>query len=134
MRTTMKIRKYGIALLLSLLATNVSAQVSFERILNAEDEPENWLTYNGGYKSQRYSKLDQITPENVSDLKLQWTLQNQVFGAWQSNPIVADGIMYITERPNSVMAVDAITGGYSGSTGTFLRTIPWFAAGRTIAA
>ena len=37
-------------------------------------------------------------------------LQNQVFGAWQSNPIVVDGIMYITQRPNDVMAVDPVTG------------------------
>lgn len=86
------------------------AQVSFERILNAADEPENWLTYNGGYMSQRYSQLDQLTPDNVDNLKLQWTLQNQVFGAWQSNPIIVDGIMYVTERPNSVMAVDAVNG------------------------
>ena len=86
------------------------AQVPFERILNAADEPENWLTYNGGYMSQRYSQLDQLTPDNVDNLKLQWTLQNQVFGAWQSNPIIVDGIMYVTERPNSVMAVDAVNG------------------------
>ncbi len=37
-------------------------------------------------------------------------LQDQVFGAWQSNPLVVDGIMYLTERPNDVMAVDAKTG------------------------
>ena len=60
--------------------------------------------------SQRYSLLDQINQDNVGDLELKWVLQNQVFGAWQSNPIVNDGIMYVTERPNSVMAVDAITG------------------------
>ena len=93
-----------------IVALNVSAQVSYQRILNAADEPENWLTYNGGYSSQRYSRLDQMTPENVDQLQLQWTLQNQVFGAWQSNPIIVDGIMYVTERPNSVMALDAITG------------------------
>ena len=93
-----------------IVALNVSAQVSYQRILNAADEPGNWLTYNGGYSSQRYSRLDQLTPENVDQLQLQWTLQNQVFGAWQSNPIIVDGIMYVTERPNSVMALDAITG------------------------
>lgn len=92
------------------VAQSSFAQVSFERILNAADEPENWLTYNGGYMSQRYSQLDQVTPDNVDNLKLQWTLQNQVFGAWQSNPIIVDGIMYVTERPNSVMAVDAVNG------------------------
>ena len=110
MKLANQIRTVSIALFICFAATNASAQVSYERILNSADEPENWLTYNGGYKSQRYSQLDQITPENVSDLKLQWTLQNQVFGAWQSNPIVVDGIMYVTERPNTVMAVDAITG------------------------
>ena len=37
-------------------------------------------------------------------------MQNQVFGAWQSNPLVVDGVMYLTQRPNDVMAVDAKTG------------------------
>ncbi len=94
-----------------LLATHSTfAQVSYEQILNATEEPENWLTYNGGYSSQRHSLLNQITADNVDNLELKWVLQNQVFGAWQSNPIVVDGIMYVTERPNNVMAVDAITG------------------------
>lgn len=101
----------GMLALTILLATvNVNAQVTYERLLNAADEPENWMTYNGGYMSQRYSLLDQINAENVGDLELKWMLQNQVFGAWQSNPIIVDGIMYVTERPNSVMAVDAVTG------------------------
>ena len=107
-----------LALLLGVLVSglsvdSVSAQtsdVSYERILGATEEPENWLTYNGTYSSQRYSLLDQINPSNVGDLELKWMLQNQVFGAWQSNPIVVDGIMYVTQRPNDVMAVDAITG------------------------
>ena len=88
----------------------VGAQVPYDRIVNATGEPENWLSYNGDYMSQRYSRLDQITPDNVTNLELKWILQNQVFGAWQSNPIIADGVMYVTERPNSVMAVDANTG------------------------
>jgi alcohol dehydrogenase (cytochrome c) len=92
------------------LSVSSIAQVSYEQILKAADTPENWLTYNGGYSSQRYSALDQITTSNVDDLQLKWTLQNQVFGAWQSNPIIVDGIMYVTERPNTVMAVDAVTG------------------------
>lgn len=87
-----------------------SAQVTYERILNAEAEPESWMTYNGSYKSQRYSTLNQINKDNVDKLELQWMLQNQVFGAWQSNPIVVDGIMYITQRPNDIMALDPITG------------------------
>jgi alcohol dehydrogenase (cytochrome c) len=96
----------------ALLASPSAAQVSvpYERILGAASEPHNWLTYNGTYASQRYSTLDEITRGNVDDLELKWMLPNQVFGAWQSNPIVVDGIMYITQRPNDVMAVDAATG------------------------
>ncbi len=93
-----------------LVPHRLHAQVSYDRILHSADEPQNWLTYNGTYSSQRYSRLDQITPSNVDDLELKWMLQNQEFGAWQSNPIVVDGIMYVTERPNDVMAVDAVTG------------------------
>lgn len=103
-------KRYAWTILLALLAAPVHAQIPYERILQAEDEPESWLTYNGSYMSQRYSRLTQIDQENVGDLELRWLLQNQVFGAWQSTPIVADGVMYVTERPNSIMAVDPITG------------------------
>ena len=95
----------------ALLAPHhLRAQVTYDRILRSADEPENWLTYNGTYMSQRYSGLTQITAANVGDLESKWVLQNQVFGAWQSNPIVVDGIMYMTQRPNDVMAMDPVTG------------------------
>src|SRR5262245_65659789 len=87
------------------------AQVTYDRILKAAAEPHNWLTYGGTYTSQRYSALTQITQGNVAQLEQKWMLQDQVFGAWQSNPLVVDGVMYLTERPNDVMACDAKTGG-----------------------
>ena len=91
------------------LAT-LEAQVTPNRLLRAVDEPHNWLTYSGGYDSQRHSRLTQITRGNVTNLELKWILPNQVFGAWQATPLVVDGIMYVTQRPNDVMAVDAKTG------------------------
>jgi len=105
--------RYPIALLSTvLLAAPIAAdaQVSAQRILNAASEPQNWLTYGGSYQSQRYSTLNQITPENIRTLEQKWVLQDQVFGAWESNPLVVDGIMYVTERPNDVIALDAKTG------------------------
>src|SRR3954468_7877924 len=85
-------------------------QVTSDRILHAQAEPQNWLTHNGDYNSQHYSLLNQIRPENVAQLESKWGVQDEVFGAWQTSPIVVDGIMYITERPNDVEAVDARTG------------------------
>ena len=86
------------------------AQVTAERITRAASEPQSWLTYNGGYDSKRFSPLKQIAPSNVKNLEQKWVLQDQVFGAWESNPLVVDGIMYVTERPNDVIALDAKTG------------------------
>jgi alcohol dehydrogenase (cytochrome c) len=106
------IRRRAIPWLLILVAGAVvtDAQVTSDRLARANDEPQNWLTYSGGYSSQRYSQLKQIDPGNVKNLELQWILPNQVFGAWQSTPLVVNGVLYVTQRPNDVLAVDAKTG------------------------
>ena len=102
---------FGIAILLICSAAiSAAAQITSARLLRAADEPQNWLMYSGGYMSQRYSQLRQIDRSNVKNLELKWILPNQVFGAWQSTPLVVDGIMYVTQRPNDVLAVDAVTG------------------------
>ncbi|HEU4937239.1 MAG TPA: PQQ-binding-like beta-propeller repeat protein, partial [Vicinamibacterales bacterium] len=46
----------------------------------------------------------------MKSLELKWLLQNQVAGPWESVPLVVDGIMYLTQRPNDVVALDAKTG------------------------
>ena len=60
------------ALLLISVTSSLFAQVSFDRIIRADKEPHNWLTYSGGVQSQRYSTLTQIAPDNVKNLELQW--------------------------------------------------------------
>jgi len=46
------------------------AQVTYDRLLQARQEPHNWLTYHGSYASQHHSTLSEITRENVGQLKL----------------------------------------------------------------
>ena len=100
------------AVLLSGLAVaTAGAQVGSDRLDRAVEEPGNWLTYSGNYFSDRYSRLDRITPDNVGDLERQWVYQSTTFGpSWESTPLVVDGIMYVTQRPNDVIALDARTG------------------------
>ena len=98
------------ALLLVLIAGSLPAQVSFERILRAPQEPHNWLTYSGSYQSWRYSPLDQIKPENASTLELRWVFQAQSLEKFEATPLVVDGVMYLTQAPNDVVALDAATG------------------------
>jgi len=84
--------------------------VTAERLVNAEDEPHNWLMYSGDYKSRRYSGLDQIHRQNADQLEIQWVYQLRTLDRAETTPLVVDGVMYITESPSTVIAVDAATG------------------------
>ncbi len=96
--------------LIALAAGMLTAQVSSDRLLHPDREPQNWLTYSGSYSSQRYSLLDQITPQNVKNLELQWVFQARSLEKFETTPLVVDGVMYIVEAPNHVFALDAKTG------------------------
>ena len=102
---------FSLSLIAALLVSaGAEAQVTADRLVRASQEPQNWLMYSGGYMSQRYSLLKEIDRSNVKNLELKWILPNQVFGAWQATPLVVNGIMYLTQRPNDVLAVDAKSG------------------------
>jgi len=99
------------ALLLATSAYSLAQNVPYERILHARTEPQNWLTYSGSYTSQQYSPLKQINTKNISQLKVAWIYQpRQPVANLESSPIVADGVMYITEPPSTVTALDVRTG------------------------
>jgi alcohol dehydrogenase (cytochrome c) len=95
-----------------MLAGALSAQspVTFDRILNADKEPQNWLSYSGTTRSQRYSLLNQITPDNAKNLELQWVFQSRSLEKYESTPLVVDGVMYTVQNPDDVVALDAATG------------------------
>ncbi|HWX38550.1 MAG TPA: PQQ-dependent dehydrogenase, methanol/ethanol family [Candidatus Sulfotelmatobacter sp.] len=88
----------------------VHAQVTSDRLLHATNEPQNWLLYSGSYASQRYSLLKQIDPANAKNLELKWVFQAQSLQKFETTPLVVDGIMYLTQSPNDVVAVDAKSG------------------------
>lgn len=101
----------AVALLISLgIPFQTQAQVSSERLRTAPADARNWLTYSGAYFSQRHSTLGQITPSNVKSLELKWMYQAAATGGWEATPLVVDGVMYVTQRPNDVVALDAKTG------------------------
>jgi alcohol dehydrogenase (cytochrome c) len=97
-------------LLFVCAAAALNAQVTFDRILHADKEPQNWLTYSGSTMSQRYSPLAQVTPGNVNNLQLQWAFQARSLEKFESTPLVVDGTMYLTQAPNDVVALNAVTG------------------------
>jgi alcohol dehydrogenase (cytochrome c) len=100
------------------VAPPVVQNVDYERILNAREEPHNWLTYYGAYNGQRYSPLDQIDTENVKRLLPAWVFQAGSTGliagastySFEAAPIVVDGVMFCTGWDGWLWALDAKTG------------------------
>src|SRR5919199_360908 len=99
-------------------APPVARDVTYERILEARSEPQNWLTYYGAYDGQRYSPLDEINPETVNRLSPAWVFQFAPQGiqagpstySFEAAPIVVDGVMYLSGWDGFVWALDARTG------------------------
>ena len=68
-----------------------------------------WLTWRRTLDNHGYSPLDQVTPDNVSDLRLAWVLSMRD-GVNQTTPVVHDGVMFLANPGNVVQAIDAATG------------------------
>ena len=93
-----------------LIGSFCFAQVDYERLLNAQSENESWLTYSRDYRSFRHAPLTQINTENVHRLRPAWVYQIKNPGWNEATPLVADGVMYITEPPSTVTALDVRSG------------------------
>ncbi len=88
----------------------LTGQVPYERLVKADTEPGNWLMYSRTYDARRFSPLDQITSENVAQLQPVWMYQIQDSGQIENTPLVVDDVMYVTEPPARVTALDVHSG------------------------
>jgi quinohemoprotein ethanol dehydrogenase len=92
-------------------AAAVTAAVDAARIVAADSEPGNWMTYGRTYDEQRFSPLKRINDRNVSQLQLAWHYDlDAAHRVQESTPIVVDGVMYLTSAWSKVFALDPATG------------------------
>jgi alcohol dehydrogenase (cytochrome c) len=107
--TSTWIRVIAFALLCSI---TVNAQEpSWERLVNSDKEPQNWLNYGGNQASHRFSSLDQINKTNIKQLQTSWIFQTgELRGGLNATPMVVDGVMYLMGPMNRVFALDATNG------------------------
>ena len=77
---------HRILLPLVFLGGSLLAQVTYDRLLHADREPQNWLTYSGDYASNRYSPLTQINRDNVKNLQLKWVYHPLYMKNEQTSP------------------------------------------------
>src|SRR5664279_3315351 len=95
-----------------VFAADYKLTVSQDRLINAMNEPQNWLLMNGDYGSTRYSKLTQINRDNVKNLRMVWAL---ALGGMQDvgqngpenelNPLVDNGFMYTSDGWGTVYKI-----------------------------
>src|SRR6478736_877259 len=112
----MKIRHPLVALLAGALLLGVAAErppvaaVNDARMLAASADPNNWLVNGGDFAGRHYSALDTINQSNVARLAPAWSFDFDTWRGQESEPLVVDGVMYVTTAWSKVYALDAVTG------------------------
>ena len=98
----------------SAFACGLLATVAFsgaawanESVIKASSDPNNWAIQSGDYAGTRYSTLDQITTENVGQLKVAWTFSTGVLRGHEGGPLVIGDTMWLHSAfPNIVFALN----------------------------
>jgi alcohol dehydrogenase (cytochrome c) len=102
----------------SAFAPAGAADMTNERALNPQREPQNWILHHGNYQGHRYSLLKEINTDTVKNLRPVFTVALSGFqsggryahGNLEATPLVEDGIMYVPDGWGSVYAIDVTAG------------------------
>ncbi len=97
-----------VAAVLLLFATAASAQ-TLDDLKNDGKNSDNILTYGMGYQQHRYSPLNQINKSNLKRLVPVWNLSLDNNWGEQAQPLVYNGVMYVTNA-RATVAIDVATG------------------------
>src|SRR4051794_32703616 len=121
--------------LVAFATAATAADVTQERLLNAANEPQNWLMVHRDYDNSRHSGLKDINAGNAKDLKLKFivsiggmTTGGTLRGKEEATPLVDDGFMYVNDTWGRVMKFD-VPSGTAG--GPLLRYDPKIKQSRT---
>jgi alcohol dehydrogenase (cytochrome c) len=90
-----------------------AAEVTPDRLANADKEPHNWLMNHRTYDAQRYSPLARINKDNVKNLELAYAVAIGGTSAnenLQATPLAEDGFLYIVDQWGVVYKIDARSG------------------------
>src|SRR5262249_32266025 len=112
----------GALLIATALSPVRAADMTNERALNPQREPQNWILHHGNYEGHRFSQLKEINTETVKNLKPMFTVALSGFqsggryphGNLEATPLVEDGIMYVPDGWRSAYAIDLAAGKKGG--------------------
>lgn len=103
----------------------LNIDVSSERMLSAGSKTDEWLTYSGSLDGHRYTPLNEITPANVSQLRIRWVRQfDTTLPSIEATPLVVGGVIFTTEPPSDIIAVDALDAKTGDLIWRYTRKVP----------
>ncbi|MDD1781567.1 PQQ-dependent methanol/ethanol family dehydrogenase [Enterovibrio sp. ZSDZ35] len=112
--TAMSFKRCGLFAALSfvLTAPSIAAGVTDKDIMADQQTTDDVVTYGMGLRGQRFSPMDSINKETVSEIRPVWgfSLGGEKQRGQESQPMIKDGVMYITGSYSRVYAIDARTG------------------------
>src|ERR1700731_1086820 len=91
----------------------LAADVTPERLLNPDKEPQNWLMNHGTYDGQRFSPLAGVNTANVKGLKLAYAVPLGGSSGNEYNEATAlaeGGFLYITDSWGVLYKIDGTSG------------------------
>ena len=102
----------GITIALHLLADSPAklGNVTEARLTSEADDGSNWLLNGRTFDEQHFSPLKQITDKNASTLGLAWSLGIDSAMGVVAEPLVVDGVIYVSAPLSKVYAIEATTG------------------------
>jgi alcohol dehydrogenase (cytochrome c) len=108
----------GALLLTTAMTPARAADMTAERALNPQREPQNWILHHGNYQGHRFSALKEINADTVKNLKPVFTVAlsgfqsggRYAFGNLEATPLAEDGILYMPDGWGSVYAIDVTAG------------------------
>jgi len=113
MNNKMPIKKIALSMLVCASTfTPVHAVVTDKDIQNDQATTDDVVTYGMGLKAQRYSPLSAINKDTVEEVRPVWafSLGGEKQRGQESQPLIKDGVMYVTGSYSRVWAIDARTG------------------------
>ncbi len=99
-------------------ASAIAGNITHDRLVNSENEPENWINHHGNYEAHRFSGLREINRDNVGDLKVAFTYAMGStqgggtdpvvfpFSGLEGTPTAEDGFLYLTTGWGVVTKID----------------------------
>ena len=103
----------GVLAAVSPTMVTIAAEVTPDRLINADKEPQNWLMNHRTYDAQRFSPLDKINKQNIKNLKLAYSVAIGGTSAnenLQATPLAEDGFLYVTNSWGVLYKIDATSG------------------------